>query len=106
MIAIALAHRLADWEHISDQVRGFQVACTVALGRCWRRIGDLVQPGCKCGLDFQSIQSRKAVFEWEDPMRPNGKSFRLRELRQLRNQLLLKFCRGVLREREWFGLIR
>ena len=74
--------------------------------RCRGCIAELAQLGGKCDLNPLGIRYRKLVFEREHLLCPRGKSLRLAERRQFRNQLVLKVFGGVRRQVWWFGPFR
>ena len=53
-------------------------------------LAELAQPRSECGFDRLGICRRELVFERKRPVRPGGKSLRVFELLELRDQLVSK----------------
>jgi hypothetical protein len=84
MVAVALAHRLADG---NDPLGVPELAC----------------PGSECGLNRSGIWCCELVFEWEGPLRPGGESLGINELLQLGDQLVSQVCGSIRRQACWLG---
>src|SRR5579862_1159465 len=99
MVAIPLSHGLGDRTYLSA-LAASALWCFFASvgGLSRRRCTQLVQPGRECSLDLVGVRCPELVFKWQDPMRPGGKGLRFADLRELRDELLLKSFRVFWRQ--------
>ena len=106
MLAVALAHRLADDR---NPIAGIGLGSLIVSATSLRMLRSVRhgfaepgQPGCKGVLNRLRIRRWELVFEWQSPVGPPGKSLRFVELLKLRDELLPKPIRRIGRRGWWW----